>query len=442
MKKPFVPKNTGQSTKWAMSNLHEWYKDYNTRNPDVPCPEIFLSPTCSKREIDKWLCVFVTETRSKTGNSYPPKTIMSLLSGILCSMRSSNPHYPNFMLKGNPDFVELHATIDNLFKSLRSKGIGATVGHTEPISTKEENQLWASGILNVDSPQGLLRCVFYYVGKCFCLRGGQEHRDLCLKQLQRFYEPDRYVYSEHSSKNRQGGFLQSKLEHKTVTIVANSAIGERCPVFLLDKYIKKLPAKVDFFYCKPFPSVPAEPEKPWYYNIPVGRNTLSKMVQEMCAEAGISGKKTNHSLRVTGATSLFEAGVPEKLIQQRTGHRSLESLRMYERVSDNQEMVVSKILSGDKTRYDSLLSSSSACVVVSTAASSSACSSKPVIQSSNSHSMPSSIQYNNCTVNINNGPPMSMFQHYPLVPSYPFPYPAMYPPILPPSNVDVVEDDD
>ena len=39
---------------------------------------------------------------------------------------------------------------------------------------------------------------------------------------------------------------------------------------------------------------------------------------------GILGNKTNHSLRAYSATKLYNAGVPEKVIQDRTGHRSLE----------------------------------------------------------------------------------------------------------------------
>ena len=47
----------------------------------------------------------------------------------------------------------------------------------------------------------------------------------------------------------------------------------------------------------------------------------------MCDEAGVSGQNTNHSLRVSGTTSLFSAGVPERVIQGRSGHSSLEALR-------------------------------------------------------------------------------------------------------------------
>ena len=68
------------------------------------------------------------------------------------------------------------------------------------------------------------------------------------------------------------------------------------------------------------------------------------MVKSMFSEIGVSGM-TNHSLRVTGASDLFQAGVPEKIIQERTGHRSVEALRTYERTTTMQHMVVSKVLS-------------------------------------------------------------------------------------------------
>ena len=63
-------------------------------------------------------------------------------------------------------------------------------------------------------------------------------------------------------------------------------------------------------------------------------------------------KKTNHSLRVTGATSLFEKQVPEKIVKERTGHRSLTALRMYECTSSAQHKAVSSILSGSKRNFE------------------------------------------------------------------------------------------
>ena len=144
------------------------------------------------------------------------------------------------------------------------------------------------------------------------------------------------------------------MDHKSVTIVANPAAGHHCHVFLLDKYISKLPldaVKKDLFYCRALDVVPKEENAPWYLAVAVGKNVLMKMVKKMCDEAGIVGNKSNHSLRVAGASALFDAGVPERIIQQRTGHRSVERLRVYERVTTYQNVKVSKILTGEASSF-------------------------------------------------------------------------------------------
>ena len=81
----------------------------------------------------------------------------------------------------------------------------------------------------------------------------------------------------------------------------------------------------------------------------MGKNTLATMIKKMCDNAGTSGGHTNHSLRVYGTTTLFHTGVPEKLIQQRTGHRSLEALCQYEHTLESQQLDISNAMAhGDK----------------------------------------------------------------------------------------------
>ena len=409
LEKAQVPKNTEVSSRWALKNLHDWYTDYQERNPESPCPESILTSSPNKEDLNKYLTIFISETRNQNGDRYPPRTIYSLLSGILRAMRAENPAYPNFLDKKDLAFKTFQIALDNLFKKLKLDGIGIDSKHTENISAEEEDSLWASGVLNVSTPKGLLRAVFFICGKCFCLRGGQEHRNLSVSQVKRLTDPDRYVYTENSSKNRPGGLAQVKLDHKSVTIVANTSVGDRCPVSILDKYISKLPdgaIEKDFFYCRPLPSVPKEANEAWYVAVPVGKNVLAKMVPEMCQEAGITGKKTNHSLRVSGATTLFDAGVPERIIQQRTGHRSIEGLRIYERVTNEQEKAVSKILTGESKKYDeSRGKDDESCLDYDRRPSMSA-------------------QYNNCNVNFYSTP-----RPYPYPPSHFWPsMPHYFPP--------------
>ena len=64
------------------------------------------------------------------------------------------------------------------------------------------------------------------------------------------------------------------------------------------------------------------PGSPWYDNMFVGKEKLRTYLESMCKEAGITEKKMNHSLRGTGALTLFNVGVPEKLNRDVTGHQS------------------------------------------------------------------------------------------------------------------------
>ena len=72
---------------------------------------------------------------------------------------------------------------------------------------------------------------------------------------------------------------------------------------------------------------------------------LVKWYKACVKEAGISGQKTNHSFRATSASQLFQANVPE-IIQERTGHRSTDALRLYERTTE-QHKGVTQVLSSN-----------------------------------------------------------------------------------------------
>ncbi|XP_071093222.1 uncharacterized protein [Haliotis cracherodii] len=71
----------------------------------------------------------------------------------------------------------------------------------------------------------------------------------------------------------------------------------------------------------------------WYLQTPDGHNTLKVTVKRLCKEADLEGTKTNHSLRATAATRLYQANVDERMICEITGHKS-EAMRSYKRTSD------------------------------------------------------------------------------------------------------------
>ena len=65
MAKHKVPKNTKKTSKWAMTNINNWFDDYNNWHLDSKCPDEFLTETYSKEILCKWLGVFVNGTPTK-----------------------------------------------------------------------------------------------------------------------------------------------------------------------------------------------------------------------------------------------------------------------------------------------------------------------------------------------------------------------------------------
>ena len=83
----------------------------------------------------------------------------------------------------DPRFQIIQRTCETVFRSLHKDGVGVDVHHTPIVSAEEEGILWKRKILDVSNPKGLLRAVFYYVGKVCCLRGGEEQRNLKKSQF-------------------------------------------------------------------------------------------------------------------------------------------------------------------------------------------------------------------------------------------------------------------
>lgn len=344
--KGVIPDNTKHSNEWALRNLTAWMSFRNAAKPLDPVPTDLLS--CQDAAVlCKWLCCYVQETKKENGEPYPATTIRSLLSGIQRTLQANKLPF-NLFDKSDLRFRDLHNTLDCVSVSLRKKGVGTEVNHSAVMSIEDENAIWDKGVAGDSSPWPLLRASFLTVGLHFSLRGGQEHRDLKVSQLRRvpasgYDDNTYYVYIENGSKNYQGRFSETGQQNKVVKAFAQPQ-SKRCPVKILDKYIAKLPPGCKTFYMQPLASCPVDPEKPWFKNVPVGVNPLRNMMPKISELAGLS-RYTNHSLRATSATRMFNAGVPEKIVAEVTGHKSLGALRQYERTTDIQCKAVGESIS-------------------------------------------------------------------------------------------------
>ena len=71
---------------------------------------------------------------------------------------------------------------------------------------------------------------------------------------------------------------------------------------------------------------------------------LGKVIARLMERANIPGYYTNHSLRSSATTRLFNAHVDEQLIMTRMGHSSTGGVRVYKRMSDQLQQETSAVL--------------------------------------------------------------------------------------------------
>ena len=134
---------------------------------------------------------------------------------------------------------------------------------------------------------------------------------------------------KHTSKNRPGGLRgrNTKVIHHT-----NTYNPQRCFVRLFKLYQQLVPEnRPDHaFYVQPLKkNIGLLVFKPT-------AGTSNTRWHSLCKQAGITGFKTNPSLGATAATRLYQSGVDEQLVMERTGHRSLDGIQHYKRTSDDQ----------------------------------------------------------------------------------------------------------
>ena len=91
-----IPKNTQNSTKWAVKIFEEWQRSRQEKKPNLfKSSSISTSMDLSKvtelstplgsmcaETLNLWLSRFVQEVRNSKGERYPPRTIYVLICGL------------------------------------------------------------------------------------------------------------------------------------------------------------------------------------------------------------------------------------------------------------------------------------------------------------------------------------------------------------------------
>ena len=356
LKKIKLKKRSEAKVKWAVNAYTEWRDARLGNGPfDQNICDANLNDLSkiNVTNLEYSLCRFVPEVSKSRGDGpYPGKTLYQMIVAIQKFLQLNKY---NWKLIHGQQFEELRVVLDNVMKERCADNVGNVKRQADLISYEYEERMWQKGILGEDTPQKLRSTVLFLLGINLALRAGDEHyylrREMPDKKSQLSFENNQkgvrcLVFREDTcTKTNDGGLGQMRKERKIVWIYPSKNIN-RCPVRLVEKYLGLCPpnyTKKPNFYLN---TLKLPHPKQWYSREVMGANNVRKVVKELLMSAEIDGYFTNHSLRRTGGSRLFQAGVDRKLVKEFTGHRS-DAVDCYQITSDKQRETLSNILSGN-----------------------------------------------------------------------------------------------
>ena len=312
---------TASKVNWAVTAYNDWrfLRLENAYNESIFNANLSNLADLEEVSFCESLCHFIPEvSKSKGEGLYPAKTLYQLIVAIQMHL---NVNKIAWKLIDGAAFENVKIVLDNVMKQRTELNVGTVKKQAELITYAQENILWKEGHLGEQNPDQLRETVLYLLGVNLALRAGDEHyllrREVPGKPSQLTFERNTegvrcLVYREDTcTKTNDGGIKQMRKERKVVWIHPNRENVTRCPVQLVDKYISLCPPyyKKANFYLQSLQNInPAQ----WYGEQVVGINSLKKVVKNLLGKANIDGYFTNHSLRRTGGSHLFQAGIDRK----------------------------------------------------------------------------------------------------------------------------------
>ena len=133
------------------------------------------------------------------------------------------------------------------------------------------------------------------------------------------------------TKNYQSSAKQSEQSYPDVRMYETSTALDS--VAALDFYLSKTHPDCKALFLTPnkaaTKNINFASTRLWYRNEPMGKNTISKMMERISIKAELSEPYTNHCIRASTVTSLFQCSVDARKICAITKHKDERSLSHY-----------------------------------------------------------------------------------------------------------------
>ena len=207
-------------------------------------------------------------------------------------------------------------------------------------------KLYNSKAMDPESgPRELQTKVMFDIRYYFCHRGGENIKDMIIGTFELKYDPHTgisYVQKtiDELTKNHREKDTELITGFMPQIKNADGSVAKLCPMRSYENYINSLDKDVDYLWQRPKPKIPKNKCDPWFVKKKVGHNTHEKFMAKLSEKACLSQHYTNHCIRVTGITNLRKANFTSKQIMAVSGHKSVESLAIYEKVHEDEKLMM------------------------------------------------------------------------------------------------------
>ena len=333
--KASIPANTKRANEKAGRSFRAFLLDRDGVSPvDF---ENFDAATLDQRLAEYWY-----GARTLKGEKYTTSSLENLRHSLSRYLRSP-PHNKPYDIVKDAEFRESHEAFKGAMRELKDEGKGA-VNHHPEILPADLLKLTAS--LSTGSPALLQEKVQFDIRFYFCRRGAENMHKMTKDtfEVKQSPEGERYIcqVKDELNKNHQENCKESYSGYMPEKRGSND-----CPVQSFMMYLQHLHPDCESLWARPKADFSSDI---WYYNRPVGAVLLGKFMKDISVKYGLSKMYTNHSIRVTSASILTRKKYSFSQIKEITGHKSVSSLAIYQRVSDNEKMEMGKCL-GNTTSH-------------------------------------------------------------------------------------------
>ena len=313
MEQEATPESTSRATKSGMNKFLTWKIK---REIDIN----FHSITATSLALI--LRRFYAEVKKENGKPLTPSSLVGIRAAINRYLVGA-PFYRNMNVVSGPEFVIANKMFDTKCK-LYYKGNNPKPRH-KPVIEKEDMKKLGNYFKNYyQNPVILTETIWFLL----CYYFGRRGREGWTEMRKDFFTIKSKDDSEivecrktEAIKNIQGGHKQCEQDYRE-----NEMRGEAVQVFKF--FLSKLNKKCDRMFQYPLNSFLVSSDA-WFANKPIGKDTLSQMMQRISEKSGLSTRYTCHSVRASCISTLSQAGVSVEKIVSITGHKNVSSLKHY-----------------------------------------------------------------------------------------------------------------